>query len=257
MKSERRHELQTNSLASVLVRTPEFIREHGSKVLLGVIVVLLVAIVIHQRTRSNREQLDSGWNSISTARFAIQRLASLPTQVNSAAEQATVRRQLIETTSSELTRTMDSSNPQIAAESYLLRGDLNWTLANMTDPPEAATQPALKLDGSSEEYLNHAEEAYQKVLRVYADQAMDVANARFGLATIAENRHDWTKAKSIYDEIKNDPNTIPSYKTLADVKLMVLETIQQPVYILPTSQPAAPAQAPAAPAAPATMPAGK
>ena len=250
MKSERRHELHTNSLADTLSRTPEFFREHGSKVLLGVIIVLLVVILIHQRTRRNLEQLDTGWTSITSARSSIERIWVLPAQLRNATDIAAARRQLIESASSALTSVIGSDNPQLAAEAYLLRGDLNWTLANLPELPEAATQPALKLEGSSQEYLNRAEEAYQKVVRVYADQTTSVANARFGLAAIAENRHDWARAKSLYDEIKNDPKTIPSYKTLADLKIAALAVIDTPVYIVPSSQPAAPAAT-----APATAPA--
>lgn len=256
MKSERRHELHTNSLAQALVRTPEFLREHGSKVLLGIIIVLLVVILIHQRTRRNREQLDTGWTSITSARSSIQSIGMLSAQYRNAADVANGRRQLAERATSALTSVTGSDNPQLAAEAYLLRGDLNWTLANLPELPEAATQPTLKLDSSSLEYLNRAEEAYQKVLRVYADQTLSAINARFGLAAIAENRHEWARAKSTYEEIKNDPKTIPSYKTLADLKIAALPLIDTPVYIVPSSQPAV--TAPLAPTtAPATAPAAK
>jgi hypothetical protein len=254
MKSERRHELHTNSLAQTIARTPEFLREHGSKVLLGVIIVLLVVILIHQRMRRNLEQLDTGWTSITSARYSIQRIGLLPAQIRNPVDIAAARRQMTESASSALTSVIGSDNPQLAAEAYLLRGDLNWTLANLPELPEAATQPALKLEGSSQEYLTRAEEAYQKVIRVYADQTTSVSNARFGLAAIAENRHDWAGAKKIYEEIKNDPKTIPSYKTLADLKIVALSVIDTPVYIVPSSQPAAPA-APAPTTTSATAPA--
>ena len=254
MKSERRHELHTNSLAQALTRTPEFLREHGSKVLLGIIIVLLVVILIHQRTRRNREQLDTGWTSITTARYSIERIGMLSAQFRNAGDVAAGRRQLTESANSALTSVVGSDNPQLAAQAYLLRGDLNWTLANLPELPEAATQPSLKLESSSQDYLSRAEEAYQKVLRMYAEQTLSVTNARFGLAAIAENRHDWARAKSIYEEIKNDAKTIPSYKTLAELKINALPLIDTPVYIVPSSQPAVPA-APAATTAPATAPA--
>jgi hypothetical protein len=252
MKSERRHELHTNSLAQLLTRAPELLREHGSKVLLGIIILLLVIILIHQRTRRNREQLDTGWSSISNARFNIQRLRLLQAQLKSANDIAAARKQLIESSSSALTSVIGSDNPTLAAEAYLLRGHLHWTLANLPQLPEATTQPSLKLEGSAQDFLTRAEEAYQKVIRVYADQPLGVGNARFGLAAIAENRHDWARAKSLYEEVKNDPKTIPSYKILADLKIAALDQINTPVYIVPTSQPAAPAVA-----TPATAPAAK
>lgn len=254
MKSERRHELHTNSLAQALSHAPEFLREHGSKVLLGIIIVLLIAILVHQRTRRSREELDSGWANITAARIAIGRLGMLPAQVKSPTDLVNLRRQVVESASSALTAVVGSDNPQLAAAAYLLRGDLNWTLANLPELPEAATQPSLKLEGSSQEYLGRADEAYQKVIRVYADQTLSVSNARFGLAAIAENKRDWAAARTTYEAIKNDPKTIPSYKTLADLKIAALGVIESPVYIAPTSQPA-PAPAPAA--APTTAPAVK
>ena len=252
MKSERRHELHTNSLATFITRLPELLREHGSKVLLGIIILLLIIILVHQRTRRNREQLDTGWSSISNARFTLQRLGLLPAQLKSANDIAAARKQLIESCSSVLTSVVASDNPTLAAEAYLLRGDLNWTLANLPELPEAATQPYLKLEGSAQDFLTRAEEAYQKVIRTYPDQPISVGNARFGLAAIAENRRDWARAKSLYEEVKNDPKTIPSYKILADLKIAALDQINTPVYIVPTSQPAAPAVA-----APTTAPAAK
>src|SRR4051794_10751810 len=53
MKSERRHELQRNSLARWIEEFPTFWRESGSKVMLGIIAILLAIFVyrlIHSRT---------------------------------------------------------------------------------------------------------------------------------------------------------------------------------------------------------------
>jgi tetratricopeptide (TPR) repeat protein len=260
MKSDRRHELQTNSLDQALRRTPDFLREHGSKVLLGIIIILLIAIMVHQRTRRNQEELDSNWGNITTARISIERLGMLPAQSRSPSGVVETRRQLIDASSTALTSVISSDNPQLAAEAYLLRGDLNWTLANMPELPEAATQPSLKLPDPAQDYLNRAKEAYEKVIRVYPDQTLSVMNARFGLAAIAEDQHDWAAAKSIYQEIKNDAKTIASYKTLAELRLGELDRIQSPVYIAPTSRPTtAPAaravEATRTPAAPVTAPA--
>lgn len=257
MKSERRHELHTNSLDQALRRTPEFLREHGSKVLLGIIVILLIAILIHTRSRRNKEELDAGWANITAARNAIERLGALPSQVTSPTTLVDLRRQMIENASSALSSVVGAGNKQLAAEAYLLRGDLNWTLANTPDIPEAATRPALKLEGSSEDYLRQAEEAYNKVVRVYGEQQLSAMNARFGLAAIAENKRDFKTARSIYQEIKGDPKTVPSYKTLAEVRLGMLDIVETPVYIVPTSQPvaAAPATVAAPAAAPTTAPA--
>jgi hypothetical protein len=45
MKAQRRHELKTNTLAQQLERLPFTLREHGGKILLAVIAVLLIIVL--------------------------------------------------------------------------------------------------------------------------------------------------------------------------------------------------------------------
>ncbi len=231
MKAERRHELQANTLAATLTNAPEFLRQHGAKVLLVIIVALLIAIFIHQRTRRTQEQLDFGWTAITAARMSMDRIAN-------PAQMAAARKQLIDSATQSLASVVASDNPQIAAQAYLLRGDLNWTIANLPDIPEAATQPSLKIEGAPREYLTSAKTAYTKVIRAYPEETQTVTSARFGLAAIAENEHDFAAAQKIYTEIKADPNTLPAYKTLADLRLTALDIIKNPVYVVPTTRPA-------------------
>ena len=247
MKSERRHELQTNSLRSFLERTPDLLRAHGSKILLGVIIVLLAAILIYQRTRRNQEDLDMGWTNISAARTSLARLQVLPRYVTSGDQLAQARKQLIDGATSAVTPMLASDNDQVAAEAYLLLGDLNLAKANLPPIAAAATQPALQIEGTPEEHLARAQEAYEKVIRVYADQQQTATNARFGLATVAESKHDFDQAAKIYNEIKDGEHTMPAYKTLAQLRLDSLDEIKKPVYLVPASIPAtAPIAAPAA-----------
>src|SRR5439155_1557079 len=77
------------------------------------------------------------------------------------------------------------------------------TLPEKLQPlPGATTQPTLKLPRSSEEYLKSAADAYGDVVQRYANLPVPWVTAQFGLAAIAENRHDWEKAKQIYVEIQ-------------------------------------------------------
>ena len=238
MKSERRHELQTNSLAQALAHAPEFFRQHGSKLLLGIIIVLLATILIYQRSRKGEEQLQVGWSSISTARTLIGELSTSVASRDTAVNQYGMRQQIIANVNNNLNSILHSSDRQLAAEAHLLRGDLSWTLANLPDIPGAATQPTLKMSSSAEEYLKLAEESYRRVLNNYSDQSNSVISAQLGLAAVAENRHDWDAAGKIYNTIKADPNILAAYKTLAEKRLEAMEVIRQPVYLSPTTQPA-------------------
>ena len=238
MKSERRHELQTNSLAQALSHAPEFFRAHGSKVLLVVIVILLASLLLYQRSRKGEEQLQVGWLNISNARSMLNVLSTSVDSRETPANLFQMRRQMVDNINGSLNSILASSDRHIAAEAHLLRCYLNWALANLPEIPQAATQPSLKLPGTSSEYLKLAEESYRRILSSYSDQTSSVVSAQLGLAAIAENRHDWDAATKIYQAIQGDPNILTAYKTLAERRLEALETIRQPVYLAPTTLPA-------------------
>lgn len=238
MKAERRHELQTNSLAHALANAPEFFRVHGSKVLLVVILGLLAAILLYNRSKRNQEQLQVGWTNITQARAFISNLGQLPRQPLPPTEQLNARKQMIEGASNALLAITDVDNRQIAAAAYLTRGDLYWTAANLPELPEATTRPTLKMDVPASEYLTRAQEAWQKVVNNFADQPQIVTNAKFGLAAIAENNSQWDVAAKLFQDIKADPKTIATFVNLADAQLQRLEMIRTPLYMAPATQPA-------------------
>jgi hypothetical protein len=239
MKSERRHELQQNSLASALTHAPEFIRAQGSKVLLVIIILLLGAILLNQRSRAKQETLQAGWGNIATARVGVERLARPSFETGTPAEQFEYRKSLISMITNALNQVLASDDRQLAAEAYLVRGDFNWTLANLPEIAGAATQPSLKLETPANGYLAIAIESYKKVTQSYSDQPSAVTIARFGLAAAAENEHDFAEAGKVYEQVKSDANTLPAYKTLAELKLSELDKISKPVYLAPATQPAA------------------
>jgi tetratricopeptide (TPR) repeat protein len=164
-----------------------------------------------------------------------------------------------------------SADSTLQANALLTKGDLNWTLANLPSITGAATQPALQLPSSTEQYLKQAEDAYQQVIKSFPDQKNAALKAQFALAAIAENRHDWDGAIKIYEQIKQAGDVDQMYKDLADARIKLIPEIKQPVLIgaltekpadlaplvmAPSSQPATkPATQPSA--APATQPAAK
>ena len=67
MKTERRHELQTNVLADRLARSAESVRPYG-KTILGIVLLLLLAIVVLSFWNSQRRQKTiDGWDQFFTA----------------------------------------------------------------------------------------------------------------------------------------------------------------------------------------------
>lgn len=237
MKSERRHELQTNSLDQFLKRLPELLKVHGSKVLLVVILVLLVMLLLYNRTRRSREQLEAGWTNIAEARMLIERLKRLPQMGLPAELYAEQQKQLFGLASTSLNAILSADNQQLAAEAYVLRGDLNWAIANLSDMPEATTRPALKIEPPPQEAMERAEADYLKVERTYSNLPEVVTLARFGLAAVAENRLEWDRAEEIYQQIQSATDVLPAYKQLAERQLKSLSQIRKGAFLVPSTQP--------------------
>jgi hypothetical protein len=167
---------------------------------------------------------------------------------------------------------------QMKAEAYLAQGNLNWALANYPSLPAAATQPALALKKTSDEYLTAAQSAYSEILiDPLSENHHALTGARLGLAAIAENQGDWDGANRYYQQVSDDPATDPTFKEYAQARAKMLDNLKHPVLLAngaaelpqpePMIGPVAPPGVlndlspftitPSAPVAPATQPAGK
>src|SRR4051812_4844113 len=91
MKAERRHDLKTNALASAMLDFPTFMKEYGSRALLGVLIVGLVIMLIIQYTSGRATQDVQTREALTTAHDLIGRASSDLTQV---AQQLANTRQL-------------------------------------------------------------------------------------------------------------------------------------------------------------------
>jgi hypothetical protein len=214
---------------------PDYVREYGGRVALGLAIVILAVVLILQRTNHSRVEAERQRDELSFARSVIQRL-----------ENAAVTFQG--------TTTFDPTNPAVAdaarrlrdirdnasdkavlAEATLAQGDLDWARANFPDLSAAttqpSTQPAPKPEKDRAEYLSDAKTAYQQVVSQYPDQNIPVLAAHFGLAAVAEDARNWDEARKEYEAVKNSLDVIDSYKRLADMKLKALDDIRQPVLI--------------------------
>lgn len=255
MKAQRRHELKTNTLAQQLERLPFTLREHGGKVLFGVVAILLIIVVLNYRSHATRESLQTANEHLSTARQLIDELQNVTTWRMPPAEIASQVRDSLDGIAQA------SDDPQVQAETLVARGDLNWTLANLPDLPGASTQPTLRIEQSKPDLLAAAADAYQRVLQDYPDQTLSVVSAHFGLAAIAEDRGEWDRAAEQYNAIRSDPQASESFKNLAKLrqeglripgqgKLPGLADIRNPILLgQPTT---APATLPAAAVSPTT-----
>lgn len=244
MKAQRRHDLKTNTLAQQLERLPFTLREHGGKVMLGIIAILLIILLINFRNRAQRESLASATENLSTARQLIDELSNITAWRMPPAEIASQVRDSLDSIA------QTSDDPQVQAETLIARGDLNWTLACLPELPGAATQPTLQIEQKKPDLLAAAADAYERVLREYPAQTLSAISAHFGLAAIAEDNAQWDSAAGHYDAIRNSPDASEAFKSLAKLrqdglsvpdqgKLPGLADIRKPILLgKPTTVPA-------------------
>lgn len=246
MKAERRHELQSNTLAGFLENLPYHLKVHGNKLLTGVIIILLIVAFVRWRNANKIRQEQTIASSLSIARQSIQALTMLNLQRPDNAAQIAQNRANLVTDANNAIDTVagENANDTVKAEALLAKGDLYWQLANMPELPGAATQPSLKYPKTREELLADAERYYGNVISTYPNAKMAKVAALFGLAAVAENKRDFPAAADKYNAILKE-DTLPMYKDLANSRLKALDEVKQPLFLgtlhaEATTQPAGP-----------------
>ena len=242
MKSERRHELETNQLAQSLANLPELMRLYGSRILLAVTLVILVAVFVYTRVSTGRT---AAAEAVNTLAFSRERLSSLrhfePLALNAPEDRRDTFRSYVQDVNDALDVVVrNTDDATLLAEALVARGDLNWLIATYPELPEATTRPALQLSDNRQAPLNIAFESYSNVLNAYADQDMPVLSARFGLAAIAENRGEWDAARTQYQAIADSDRFPDSFREEARSRIEQLDEVSQPILVV-DAPPAAPA----------------
>lgn len=249
MDSERRHELDQNTLAQALTKAPTFLWEYGSYLLLAIAVI--VALYFFFRTRSTSElqkreaesaSLFNMTTAVEGARDARQ-FASFLSAKDVADRQAQVVAEFEQFADLPAT----SARPGVRAHAARLRGDLAWTLATFPAPRPApptqpttgpstlpATRPSLEdvLSGANdatartpEEWLQEAETAYREVVDNYSSHTADNLAALFGLAAVAEQRGDFKAAVGYYERLLARDDVGAGAKTLATQRKAMAGTL--------------------------------
>jgi hypothetical protein len=200
MKTERRHELQHNTLDSELSKLGRFLRKHGNQIFWGAFICVAVfLVVLYARGRILNRQI--------TARREYERLLyqEMPPQ------------QRIQ----ELVEYAENTHDQRRAALALIAvGDtyLNMLLAGGSDAPLM---------------LQRAEETYSRVLRDFPDQQEVCAKAHLGLATVAVDRRDFETAKQkccdvlAVAEVAGTPTSAEARRLL-----QMLPSLQTPVVLV-------------------------
>ena len=232
MKAERRHELQTNTLDRTIRNLPEYWREHGSKIALALIAVLLVIVLVRMYFTNRAEKAARLAENLSVARSAISGLRDSIFWSNERMSPADVKKR-----TDEVRQDVDKSLNEVLneapdaaqqAEVSVLRGDLYYALSMFGEPPEAATQPALKSEKDPKQLMEQAESHYKEVLaQAGAIPSTLTARARFGLAAIAENQLNFDAAKAHYEAIQKDSSLGQALRDQAQSRINVLKEVQK------------------------------
>jgi hypothetical protein len=256
MKAERRHELKTNTLARGIEHLPDAGRQHGTKIMVAILLALLAVFFIRQRITSGRAREASAAYALNSARGDIGQLDEAVEMGMFSPQALATLRQQVATRGEENVRSVleTADDARLIAEAKLARGDLNWKLANFPDLPGAATQPALQFPRAKKDLLQTAGQSYQEVLDDPGSPPETMWTARFGLAAVRENQGEWDKAKEQYQKLVNDLNTPQPLKDQAVERLNKLDERRRPVLMGAPAAEEPPATGPATSTAPSTSP---
>ncbi len=261
MKAERRHELQTNTLALWLRwRAPQIWEKHGTKILLGLIVVVLAIYLIRWRMNAPKIALSNAQQRLLTARKQVEEMPRI--------EDPMQARQVPDLVQAALD---ESDDAIVQADGHAILGEYYWNLATLPDLDKGlAGGPAR----NSEAHYADSQKHFREVLKISGAPAYLVALSQLGLGDIEANlawakqretgaasrptNPHWDAAKEHYSAAADVAGVPPTLKAVAQSKLRQLPTLQKPIYFekpKPTTQPSTqPATQPASEAAPATRP---
>jgi tetratricopeptide (TPR) repeat protein len=173
MKAQRRHDLKQNVLDTELAKGADYLKRHlnliGGAALLAALIALAWVGISRYRV-SNRDaaqaQFDKAMLGGEQSRDALQRLAD-----GAGPEAAIASRKLAD----------DYADQMLMGEGRLAPGQINDLAAK-------------------------AKSCYNRVIENFKDQNIQVANAHFGLAKLAESQGDLETARKEYEIVTNPRN---------------------------------------------------
>jgi hypothetical protein len=237
MKAERRHELQTNTLALWLRwRAPEIWAKYGTHILLGVIILLLAVVLVRHLMNKPVEEANRAADLLMSAREQIQEVNQQARPPGEARGILTLIQQAME----------QSKRPEIQSEGNLAMGDYYWAIFN-APPPLADTRPVEVPEESPTELLDKAEAAYSAAMKGTTGRPYVATRARFGIATVEQGRaYDamrkagfkpvdtsafLEKARQQYQAIVDDATTPQELKDEAKWHLEQLKEANRPIWV--------------------------
>lgn len=208
MKSQRRHELQKNTLDAEITRLRTFYQKHGSKLSWGLVIVAAIVLgVVFWNRRAERQRADVQYQYDQVQRLSVQpnvNREEIVTRLRALSEQDTV---------------------------LWVSADAAFTLGRM-HAIEALTAPSLEARGKA---LQAARADYNRVIDAFDDHPVAVAGAQLGLGKLEEGQGNFDAARKRYQIVLDMPG-LDGYpvKTLAQEALRQLNTLGTSVRLATT-----------------------
>jgi len=220
-------------------------QKYANVVLIPVIIGLTVFLLVRFRMNANADAKAADSAALTDIRLQLSQIRQREMAPVTAipAQYAEYRNATHAETEKRIDSLLDTTkDPVIRAEALVAKGDLNWIAANFPVLPGAATQPSLRSTKSPEEHLAIAEQAYNTVLKDYADQTTAAYSAQLGLGALAENRQKWDDAIAAYKTVADDKSAPAAFSSVASQRLEIIKMIREPVYLgqaatKPTTEP--------------------
>jgi len=238
MKHSRRHELRTNELAESLTQLKEWFTVYGNYVIGGAAVVLLILGGGLYYSRSQATQMEQNWSEYRNIDREFAQIAA-----------AMLRNPIIDPGQKEKLQACfprmealasTAGTEAVTCEAWRWIGEQRLLYATMLMDPSQIN-----------DNLDRAATAYQRAASSAPDRTFDVLAARFGLATVYEDKGQFDQARKIYHEIAdNKDGEISVLRQLAADKLENFDRLTLPVALaaapeIPTTRKAAASSAPA------------
>ncbi len=197
MKSQRRHELQQNTLDAELHKIAAWLKKYGTHLATGILAVAVIILLIVWWTRSAHTASARAQNDFLQA----MRLDD--------DEQIEALRTLAD----------QSDNDRIAAMAAVRLGDAY-----------ARRMVGNRTAAERQEFAGQARQWYRRALEDHADLPEAAAQAHLGLAALAEADRDIDKARAEYQAVVNmDAAQGYPARALAQIRLQGLDGLASPV----------------------------
>jgi hypothetical protein len=207
MKAQRRHELQTNTLAEQMGEFIEYVQSKSQAILVALMAVVVIVVVAWYWQHSAQARRAEGWQTM---------LVLLST---SKQQDPQVLEKMEQVAGSY-------SDARLKAMAYAQIGNRMVDEAAVTEKAEAARS-----------YVEKASAAFQAVLTQTPDQVVPAAIARLGLATIAADKGDYAAAQGYYEAVgKDDRLAGTPFPAQASAALTALEAARKLPALAPTTQ---------------------